>query len=211
MPEGESQYLHSGEPIPIPPEGDDADLNAYLRKLTDYLRRLTAKLSSNIYAPPPAASTGSLATLALTLDGDLSKGNDMETVVWDQVLRQDSAYTYSTGVVTFVTAGLYLILAEINVLNGMTEYTTQFIDGDAFVLPYGKGNLNIVSTGVWVQNTQHVVVHMHAAQTIAFQADTDGASIESDYSRMTVIRLGDFTGSGDVSDPCDLDIWQLCA
>lgn len=211
MPEGESQYLHSGEPIPIPPEGDDADLNAYLRKLTDYLRRLTAKLSSNIYAPPPAAGTGSLATLALTLDGDYNMTSGMETIAWDQVLRQDSAYTYASGVVTFVTAGLYLILAEINVQNNNTEYTTQFIDGDATVPTYAQGSLQIASTGVLVQNTQHIVVLMHAAQTIAFQANTGGDDIEEEYSRMTVIRLGDFTGSGDVSDPCDLDIWQLCA
>ncbi|MHA2265859.1 MAG: hypothetical protein ACXAEN_25995, partial [Candidatus Thorarchaeota archaeon] len=64
------EFLVSGEPMPIPPKVDDPELEAFHRKLMDYLRRLTTKLSNTEFGG--SADVGVIETFAATIDGDQS-------------------------------------------------------------------------------------------------------------------------------------------
>ncbi len=212
-----SQYLHSGEPLPTAPSlTDDAEHNVtellvFHAKLLDYLRRLTAKLSSSSFSTGQVTAIETLS-LKLSVDYDLPNASPtFDTVIWDNVIRQDTPYGYdtSTGIITFLQSGFYLILAEINI-EADTTFLTRLRDGDSNDLPYGHGDMNLPTTGVNAQHTQHVPVHMHKDQTLVLQCNS-GNNVQFEFSRFSILKLGDFDStSGGSIDPCDFDIWQLC-
>lgn len=209
-----SQYLHSGEPLPDAPplegeyEDSIAELNVFHAKVLDYLRRLTAKLSSDIFSPPQLVS---VETIALTLSGNFTP-SDPDTIDWDQIVRMDAPFSYSTdtpltGKITFLQAGFYLILLDIYSTD--VTYTIQLKDGDGNTIPYGDLTSQM-SVGTMSMSSA-VPVHMHEGQTLEVQITSSVTAIVALYTRLTILKLGDFPSSGGSDiDPCELDIWQLC-
>lgn len=209
-----SQYLHSGEPLPLAPSleaGDDdsnvVELNVFHGKLLDYLRRLTAKLSAEEFQPP--AASGNLSLIALTLDGDTSQLNTgaFRDVVWDKQIRVDSDFTHTSGQAAFthVTAGFFILTFDW--FMGSAAQDARVIDGDDTVLPYSLHDIN----GILITSQSMTVPYTaHAGQTIRVQIQPGTSSaVEEDKTRLVVVKVGDFTPTGGI-DPCDLDIWQLC-
>ena len=212
-----SQYLHSGEPLPLAPsltgdvDQDIVELLNFHTKLLDYLRRLTAKLSNDTFSPP---TSNAVEALVLTLSGNFNISGDPETIDWDQVHRQDAPFGYdtSTGVITFLEDGFYLLLVDCHVEAIEIAWTTRLYDGTT-ALPYGGGFILMDAQSTSAQLSQSIPLHMHVDQTIEFQVlgVTSGRDIIALDSRLTVLKLGGFTGTGPNSpDPCDFDIWQLC-
>lgn len=216
------QYLHSGEPLPLAPileaGADDSnvlELNVFHGKLLDYLRRLTAKLS-NIEFEPPASSDAVIEVLSvvrITSDFTSHASTTPETVVFNRILREDSPFSYNTttGIITINTDGMYLFLVDLY-SSSAQSYQTQFNDGTT-VYPYGDMD-QIDSANVAKGNVpSSVFMHLHETQTMRFQIVNaeGGETFPKETMRMTVLRLGDFTGTGSTPvDPCDFDIWQLC-
>lgn len=210
-----SQYLHSGEPLPLAPsltgdvDQDIVELLNFHTKLLDYLRRLTAKLSNDTFSPPQSTA---IESMVLTLSGDYNVTGDPETIIWNQVQRLDAPFSYNTvtGVITFNVDGFYILFTNIYAI-GEIAYGTRWVDGSATRLPYGDGTVNVI--GVESQLCQAVPVHIHATQTLAFQILGIVASndLEAANSSLCIVKLGGFSGTGsDSPDPCDFDIWQLC-
>ena len=152
-----------------------------------------------------------MESLVLTLSVDFDTDGDNDTtVLWDQVHRQDTPFTYvaATGIITINTAGLYLFLVDMEI-GGEVIWDCKFVDGGGTDTPYGFSTMN----GILVPNLSCAVpMTLHAAQTIIFQVfNANDNDVLAAKSRMTVLKLGGFTGTGGNSpDPCTLDIWQLC-
>lgn len=207
-----SQYLHSGEPLPLEPnlkgepELDRVEQTRFNTKLLDYIRRLTAKLSNESFSPPPAAAVESFAT---KLSTDFTVSGTPDTIIWDDIVRMDSPFDYdsATGLLTFTVDGFYIYLVDMMVEDAV--YTTRLWDGTT-ALGYGGGEQNL--TGVQSNLCQVIPVHIHATQVLQFQiVAASGNKVQAARSRMTVLKLGAFAGSGsDSPDPCDFDIWQFC-
>jgi len=217
-----SEYLHSGEPLPLAPsltgdsEHDVQELLAFHAKLLDYLRRLGAKLTAaDIFDPPGAdpVTTTAIEVLMLTLstEYELAAGAQ-DTIEWDEVQRQDTPYGYapSTGVITLIEAGFYIMFVDFYV-PGVQVHTSRLIDGDSHVLPYGTTYYDGGAAATVLSESVMIPFAAHEGMTVEFQiVGGAAADVQSDSSRLIVMKLGDFIGSGGI-DPCDgFDVWQLC-
>lgn len=214
-----SQYLHSGEPLPLAPfleaGADDSNVNelsVFHGKLLDYLRRLTAKLSADIFEPPPAAGTTAVESLMLTLSTAFTLSGTPDTIIWDEAQRVDTAYTYNatTGVITLVDAGFYVMFVDIYI-PADTVHTVRVVGDGSNVLPYGTGYSNGGAAAAIMSESYMIPFAAAAGMTVEFQVlAASGNDVEEEGSRLLIMKLGAFTGSGGI-DPCgDFDVWQLC-
>ncbi len=214
-----SQYLHSGEPLPLAPfleAGSDSanvnELTVFHNKLLDYLRRLTAKLSNDQFEPPPAAGTMAVEALMLTLSSAFTLSGTPDTIIWDEAQRVDTPFTYevTTGVITLVEAGFYVMFVDLYIPSDVV-HTVQLVDGASTVLPYGTGYSDGGAAATIMSESYMIPFAAHVGMTVEFQVvSASGADVEEEGSRLLLLKLGAFTGSGGI-DPCDgFDVWQLC-
>lgn len=211
----------SGDPLPIAPAmGDGSDssiaasnfieLEAFNRKLLEYLRRLGLHLSNPDLVTTPSGTSG-VESLVVVATSDIDISGTPDTIVWNRILREDAPFSYdtSTGVVTINEDGFYLFMVDFHCPDD-NVFTTEFYDGTT-TYPYGRTRIQEATpNNVWPQTSCAVPMHLHATQTMEFRAiNANGASFEAETTRMTVLKLGSFAGTG-TTDPCDFDIWQLC-
>ena len=210
-----TQYLHSSEPLPLAPvlAVDDPALAAFHDNLLNYLRRLTAKLSSEIFAPP--VTTAGIETIALTMSEafTLGAGGLWKDVEWNQQLRVDAAFTHDETTdpekISIVKDGFYLVLLDLNLDDA---FALRLIDDDDVVLDsYGLWDDNGVVTA-FNNRAIMIPVHFHATQVIRIQVNQPSNTFDHTRTRLVIMKLGDFLGSGGPGavDPCDLNPWQLC-
>lgn len=220
-----TEFIFSGEPLPLAPplgsshEVDVVELTVFHNKLLDYLRRLTAKLSSVIYTPDvdvvdPVTAVTDIESIFLTLSADFDLATDPDIIEWDQVQRLDDPFTYSvsTGIITIVEEGFYLLIVSAY-LPGIDPHRFEIKDGNGTRLPYAnfyydEGIAAVKSETFMVPIT---VVTADAPMDIRIEVVGGGANeaVEAIGSRLIMMKLGSSIGSGGV-DPCDFDVWQLC-
>lgn len=125
-----SEFLYSGEPLPDPPRLDVEnleelvpELDAFHRKIIDYLRRLGAKLSNVNYAPPMSEGAEGFSVFCATLDvkSDFTPASaTWEDIPWETLIRKDTdvfSHSVSTnpGEITVLKTGFYLVHLEVQV------------------------------------------------------------------------------------------------
>ena len=129
------QNIFSGEPLPVAPEVDNPEIDAFNRKLLDYLRRLTGKL-----ARFGGGSTSALKAIALYFTVDQSDFvTGIKILEWSNVIRQDSdtfQFSAPSTDITVLSAGDYVIEIDIRVLKNVPHEIYVKINGT--VLAYGK-------------------------------------------------------------------------
>ena len=210
----------SGDPLPVAPrladgEGESLkqnfiEIERFNEKLLEYLRRLGLHLSNpDVVTTPSGPAVESLVVVRITSDQTLS--GDPADVIWNQQLRADAPFVYdtSTGIVTIQEDGFYLFLVDLHMQDD-ARFTLEFYDGTT-TYPYGR----VVSDSglaTFYQSSCSVPMHLHATQTMQVRiSDASGSRIQQQTMRMTVLKLGSFeTSTPGGTDPCDLDIWQLC-
>lgn len=193
--------LFSGEPLPIPPRLDNAEMEAFHRKLIDYLRRLAAKLGRVIDLPPndptdPSdGGVGVVESIAVWLEGDASLDTGVPaTIDWDHLLWETSdALTWDSESPEFISihkSGLYV--AHLDVGIGKTKYLFELIGGDDALIDHSKvyaynGAVDKLSFSA------SVPFKLDSAGSIRVQVTPDSSGLIYGYAtRLTVIRLGDF-------------------
>ena len=207
-------FFFPGEPLPLAPslegmeEAQRVELEAFHRKLLDYLRRLAAKLSSERFSP---VSSG-IEILALALDDDYGLGGSgWRDIEWSLQLRIDSSFSHSVLVtpekITIEKDGFYLILADI-FLNDTWRF--RIIDSSGDTLDYGEHAQEVLLSSD--QNSAVVIAtHLHAGQIIRTQLNQTNDLLIADSTRLVILRLGNLaSGNPDSPDPCELNPWQLC-
>ena len=207
-----STFFFSGEPLPLAPslEGMEdpqrQELEAFHRKLLDFLRRMGAKLSSERFSP---VSSG-IDTLALALVANYTLGAGWQDIEWSLQLRVDSSFSHSVlvnpGKITIEKDGYYLILADIN-LNDSWDF--RIISGTD-TLDYGLH----MEQGFDINNNNAAVIiatHFHAGQIIRTQLNQALDELKAASTRLVILRIGNLDSSNpDSPDPCELNPWQLC-
>jgi hypothetical protein len=131
-----SDFLYSGEPLPIPPPADP-ELAAFHRKLIDYLRRITTKLRFQI------SSVGALETFAAGIDGDQTFATaSWEDIEWDEPWRRDASFahdaTSNPEQITLLQSGFYLMLIDVRTDDQAFEVRVADADGNALEYSYAK-------------------------------------------------------------------------
>lgn len=191
-----AKTVFSGEPLPVPPAVGNAELEAFHRKLVDYLRRLGAKISQFVEGAGQgtvmcfAAYRTAAQTLASTYDG----------VEWTTELRKDPAYEHSTSVnpdrVTIKLPGFYVVLVDL-------EGTDQF---EALVeLRLGSETGDVIFSKSYVSVAGCVSASVPLpliADTVVVVKARGIGDLEESGSRITIIRLAvDSAGWGNNPEP----------
>jgi len=98
--------IYSGEPLPVPPKVDDVEVDAFNRKLIDYLRRLTGKL-----ARFAGGGGSSVLVFSAYIVSDYIPGLATFDIPWTEILREDSIFSHSADgtSITVAQAGFYIV------------------------------------------------------------------------------------------------------
>lgn len=114
--------IFSGEPLPIPPVTGDAELEAFHRKLIDYLRRLAGRLSRGLIS-----SGSGIESLAAVKDGDqvLTGSGAEDIVTWETLLWQDDAFSHETNGVRIRKAGRFLVHVDVGIGKTGMEFAVR--------------------------------------------------------------------------------------
>lgn len=111
-----AKTIWSGEPLPIAPKIKDPELDHFVRKLLEYLRRLGAKLAQ--YPSGPGGGTsGTIPIFSAWLTADQTV--DGTDVKWTAVLRRDAVYDHTLDpvgneqYVTVLEDGFYLVHVDL--------------------------------------------------------------------------------------------------
>lgn len=107
--------IFSGEPLPIAPKINDPEIDAFNRKLLDYLRRLVGKLSR--FSNGDGGGT-TVQVFAASTSVDLNPGAGATLPLpWDTEIRRDSIYTLSVGntVIRVSETGFYVVEVDVTV------------------------------------------------------------------------------------------------
>lgn len=118
MPVG-GKRIFSGEPLPIQPLIKEPELDAFHRKILDYLRRLTAKLDRFV-APP--TGTGNVTVFSAYKDADQTFYEGAESkILWEVELRKDSPFTFEAGSsdIEVTEDGFYILEVDIRSIKNL--------------------------------------------------------------------------------------------
>lgn len=208
--------LFSGEPLPVAPAmrgGDQStrltELEAFHRKLLDYLRRLGARLDQ--FAANPPEGGGSAATnvqaFAGFLDDDEATTESYSPVNWTRTLWKDTPYSHSNSPgaqIEVLVPGLYVISVDLLLLtNGFTnaDVFIGFVDNGGALLAYpqfavGRGDTPTISLCVSLPLPANTRI------TVFLKTDSpDSGGLLKSGSRITILRVRDNDSGGDSSSP----------
>lgn len=196
--------------MPIAPKVDDPELASFHRKLLDYLRRITTKLSNTEFG----GGGGDVETFAATMTLDFDLGNNVWTdVEWDDPLRMDAFYSHSATTnpeqITLLQAGLYLVLCDLHV-EGESEWYMQIANGDDDVLSYSYYMHNSAVVD-FQTGTIACPIFAPANGVIKIQGKAVGNHVcVKEHCRITILYLGTLAGSGGVPGvaPSDDPWWK---
>lgn len=210
-----SQYVQSGEPLPIPPgishkdwEGSKVELEVYHRKLTDYLRRLTAKLSADLYEPSASSSGGGFRVFSATLDtaSDFTPTSDAwNDIPWETLIRKDTdVFTHSVSSnpdeITVLMDGFYLVHLDV-----LTDYDFLGDPMSLRLVEVTKGSLDYsLSYDYFVGGTLtlNVGVNLAANEVLKLQVypdDSTASDLLKEGTRLTILYTphdGNYTDLG---------------
>ena len=217
-----SEYLHSGEPLPLAPtlsgeyETDVTELVVFNNKLLDYLRRLGAKLSNPTFIPSTASDLETLCLYRNTTTASLLAATGDQDIPWDGQIRVDAPYTHDAagsdpGHILFNSDGFYLMMVDLRP-SATNSFNTKLVDpgNSDQILSWSLGDC--ASPIALRPYHQTIPFHAHAGQSLALQIDPYGGNntLILDETRLVVIKLGAILGGGeDPIDGCVLEPWQL--
>ena len=122
------QNIYSGEILPVAPKVDDPEIDAFNRKLLDYLRRLTGKL-----ARFSGGSTSALKAIALYFTVDQTDFvTGVKTLEWSEVIRHDTdtfQFASPSTDVTVLSSGDYVIEIDLRLLKNVAHEVYVRING----------------------------------------------------------------------------------
>jgi len=135
------QKIFSGEPLPVPPKVSDPEVDAFHRKLIDYLRRLAGKLGTYVDDNPTGGANVTKAFIAYpseTNTPDNAYSATSENIRWQNILRSDSIYTYDStfAFIEVSEAGTYIVHCDVlTSKNFDTSFDVVISDGTGGIDP----------------------------------------------------------------------------
>ena len=189
--------IYSGEPLPVPPKVDDAEVDAFNRKLIDYLRRLTGKLARF----SGGSSSGTVSTVALSLSADYPGSLVDYLIPFDNQIQRDSIFELGAtlGTVKVLQAGCYSVEHDVTIAkNFQVELRVARVDsGGAEITTEDYAYTSITGPSPGMTYSSCVPLQLSAGDYIGvFIRCTDGISVIDVWkngTRLLVTRLGDTT------------------
>lgn len=206
------QKIFSGEPLPVPPRVDNAEIEAFHRKLIDYLRRLTAKIGTYVDDTPTPTGGETHHKVFVAYPSETNSPDNgygasgslgvpaTEIVRWQNTIRSDSIYSYDStyAFITVSETGTYVVHCDIlttkNFATTFRVVTTDALgvaDGNEPVYgefyPYLSGSASGDSMSFMVP------VELTAGQRIAVEITTDDQIIQHEGSRLFIEKMEDET------------------
>lgn len=208
--------IYSGEPLPIAPRVADPELEAFHRKILDYLRRLTAKLDGSgtggTGPPGPPGASGPLPTLSLYSSLDFFTSSSWVPIEWNQALRHDAVYDHSIVQASYeikvLENGFYLFFFDL-------EFNTGVVfPGEARIVITPPGQppryVNMSFGSMYSAGTLSMTVGMPLIQNVAVQIEVRDGGGPADITRaikyrgmrLNVIKVGvDASGGTSPTNP----------
>jgi hypothetical protein len=205
--------IFSGEPLPIPPRRpNDPELEAFHRKVIDYLRRLTGKLNPFVDPPdPPDGSPGTVQTFVAILEGDTADSVPVLPfpLEWTRCIHNDGGtYSHSGGTnpeeIKILQDGVYVVQVDVKHAYKDTplDYQLQVkVGSDWYDVGYGFSQGHQVNFILGAFDTFHVSLPLIEDSIIRImispQAPTVNAGhIEQVGTRITILRVSAETNGG---------------
>ncbi|MHA2265800.1 MAG: hypothetical protein ACXAEN_25700 [Candidatus Thorarchaeota archaeon] len=207
------QFLFSGEPLPLAPSTDDPELENFHRKLLDYLRRLTEKVSApETYGGP---SSGVLEAFAsgLSANQNCADSTAWTDIGWTDPWRRDAAFAHDATTdpdeITLVQSGFYLLHMDISIDNA-SDIQLRLANGDGDGLAYSLLDNTAQLTRVMVTYTVPFFAAAGGIIRVQIKVGTNNDDVEADYTRLAILRIGSLGGTGSVPgvDPEDDPWWK---
>lgn len=150
-----TKRIFSSEPLPIAPAISNVELEAFHRKVLDYLRRLAGKLDqfggvpgpagpAGPQGPPGTGGSGGVLVASGHLENDKLFSDTTPTPIeWDIVLRADSVFQFEppTDFVKVLVAGHYVLMVDIQVFKNLP--ITTYVEAGGSNVGYGDGGHSI--------------------------------------------------------------------
>ena len=182
--------IFSGEQLPVAPRVENAEMEAFHRKLLDYLRRLSGKLdrftTGNNGAVIPAVS--------LYLASDQNLAASYTALSWSNELWRDlEAFAHSGAFVRVVTNGLYLITIDVELGDAAyydvdAELRISKPDGSSTFAPtFSHARLGTTTlSATWILP---LLANRRIALYLKCEDFPETGGIKSQGSRFQVLRL----------------------
>jgi hypothetical protein len=183
--------IFSGEPLPLAPGVNDLELDAFHRKLLDYLRRLGAKLNQFV-------GQGAVEALVAYIDTQ-STFVSYTSISWDHTLWIDSPFENNGTYIRVLVDGLYVFHVDVLVPEGFTlgNIVIELIgpSGTTFYPLFSLCRFETFSYAMTISlpllaDTQ---IRVQLKTNIAV---TDG--LQASGTRLTIMRIRDDARGGDV-------------
>lgn len=156
--------IFSGEPLPIAPAIEDAELSAFHRKVLDYLRRLAGKIDQFGDGGGGDGADGNVLVFAAYKDTTDTFSDTTQTPVpWDVVIRKDSIFNFSasSAIIQVTEAGFYVIEVDLMPLKNVLFYAyVSKVDAGGVAtddVDYGDGGFPITGAAVGDQGGSMMV------------------------------------------------------
>jgi len=119
------QRIFSGEPLPVPPNMKNPEVDAFNRKLIDYLRRLSAKIDRFTGTGGDAADGNVLVFAAYKTKVQSVSDAAYDPITWDETIRSDTAFTFTPGqaVIQVNETGFYVVEVDLRMFKNVTLNT----------------------------------------------------------------------------------------
>lgn len=220
-----ASFLLSGETLPIAPrltgpsqeveaiQSIGRELDVFHRKLLDYLRRLTQKLSSAEFPLPGGG--GAVPVFSGLLDANFALNSVTFTAIpWKIEVKKDSDFTHSKTVnpanITVVTAGFYVVMVDFGI---DLSLSTLF---EAKITDIVRGDLSYSNLADFTDGATSIICPMglEAGDTIKVQCrDASSRNLLKANTRFLMIKLsssGGSGGGGGTEEPGCNQLWQFC-
>lgn len=194
--------IFSGEPLPVAPLVGSPEVDAFNRKLLDYLRRLTGKLDG-LSLPPPGGGSGNIPTYVGYFTEDQSLEASYAPIDWTTDLWIDDAYAHDTinpERIQVLSDGLYACFVDIEIAkSGFYPVDVKIViyhdDGSTTFSPlFGHG---LAGTDTF---SMAVTLPLTANKAIAFFIQApffpDPTGIKFEGTRLTILKLADNADGG---------------
>lgn len=183
------QNIFSGEILPVAPKVDNPDVDAFNRKLLDYLRRLVGKLAR---FSGGGTTLQAIALYFTTNQSDYVGG--LKTLEWDTVINQDVTvfqFTSPSTDVMILTAGFYVIEFDLRLEKNTS--TDIYVRVNGTVPAYGR--INVVPSGGDSYSFM-IPINFNANDVVNITIDSSAffaVNAYADGTRLLITRLGDST------------------
>lgn len=183
----------SGEPLPTPPRALDPEVDAYNRKIIDYLRRLSAKLQALLNGAGSAVECYSA-----WFDASQTVAAAYATITWNKDLHVDGPYSHSMtvdpGKITVVLDGLYLVCCDLQVdaaVQGAIKLTNTNTGAVSYVkFGYSNSGAETLSMAIPLPLIAGITIE------VQLQDSLGTTTVNTLGSRITILRLSPLSTGG---------------